>query len=60
MDGHPGQTAETVDQRVCPHFKGPTMPRECATMPDSANRQFKANPRMLISAEDMRNTTARG
>ena len=29
-------------------------------MPDSANRQFKANPRMLISAEDMHNTTADG
>ena len=29
-------------------------------MPDSANRQFKANPRILISAEDMHNTTTSG
>ena len=29
-------------------------------MPDSANRQLKANPRMLVSATDRHNTTADG
>ena len=29
-------------------------------MPDSANRQLKANPRMLVSATDRQNTTADG
>jgi hypothetical protein len=39
VEGQPGQTAETVDRRACPHFKSAAMPRECATMPDSANLQ---------------------
>jgi len=39
VEGQPGQTAETVDQRACPHFKSLAMLRECATMPDNTNLQ---------------------
>ena len=65
VEGQPGQKAETVDQRACPNLRGPAMPRECATMPDSANPQprdlraiwmlFTANRQSATSARLPRN-----
>jgi hypothetical protein len=62
VEGQPGQTAETVDQRACPHFKSLAMLRECATMPDNTNLQpanlQAATPRMLSGAPGIHCMTA--